>query len=266
MTNFEKVIEFNKCFGLPHYDTEQTNIFTENPKLLNLRISLCDEEIKELEEAVNTNDFIEVIDALTDELYVIYGAASSLGINIDKMIKAHTLNNENVSNFSKICIYNLSMMEQTGIEYQQLNYRNYKKGNIMKQIIEDDKTHVVKSQIISLKKLISTLQSCVSSQNFIDIKNTLLMLLIKTYRLGQFLSIDLDESFSIVHNSNMSKLCSTEEQAQETVELYKKNDKRYDTPSYRLSYNQKYWVIYNESTGKILKNKDYIPANFESLL
>lgn len=266
MSNFEKVIEFNKCFGLPHYETEQTNIFTENPKLLNLRISLCDEEIKELEEAINTNDFIEVIDALTDELYVIYGAASSLGINIDEMLSNLTNNNGNHSNFSKVCIYNLSMIEQTGVEYQQLNYKDYKDGNIMKQILSNDKTHLVKSQLTRLKELIKTLHSCVSSQNFTDIKNTLLMLLIKTYRLGQFLSIDLDESFKIVHNSNMSKLCSTELQAQETVDLYKKNDERYDTPNYRLSYNQKYWVIYNESTGKILKNKDYIPANFDTLL
>jgi hypothetical protein len=50
----------------------------------------------------------------------------------------------------------------------------------------------------------------------------------------------------------MSKLCISEEEAIATVEKYKKNDDRYDTPSYREA--EGYWVIYNKSTGKILKS------------
>ena len=89
MNNFEKVIDFNKSFGLPHYDQPQLNIVNENPKLFKLRKDLCIEEIGELNDAFKTSDFKEVIDALTDELYVIYGAASSLGFDINQTIKTY---------------------------------------------------------------------------------------------------------------------------------------------------------------------------------
>ena len=82
-TNFEKVCEFNKCFGLPHFDTPQNDILEQNKHLSKLRVDLCTEEIEELNEAFEQKDFIEVIDALTDELYVLYGAGSSFGIDLD---------------------------------------------------------------------------------------------------------------------------------------------------------------------------------------
>ena len=68
----------------------------------------------------------------------------------------------------------------------------------------------------------------------------------------------------------MSKLCMTEEDAVETVRIYKEKYENgtspYDTPAYRRSTDNKYWVVYNESTGKILKNYKYTPANFETII
>ena len=83
LSNFQKVCEFNKCFGLAHFDNPQNNILEENKNLSKLRIDLCKEEIEELNEAFDQKNFIEVIDALTDELYVLYGAGSSFGIDLD---------------------------------------------------------------------------------------------------------------------------------------------------------------------------------------
>ena len=81
--------------------------------------------------------------------------------------------------------------------------------------------------------------------------------------------INLDKAFDIVHKSNMSKLCETEEDAIDTVRIYKEkyanNNSPYDSPAYRRSKDNKYWVVYNESTGKILKNYKYTPANFQEL-
>ena len=160
-TNFDKVCTFNKVFGLPHNDNLQKNVFTENPKLVKLRLDLITEEVKELEEAIQNHDMKEVIDALSDILYVVYGAGSSFGI-------------------------------------------------------------------------------------------------------------DLNKSFDIVHDSNMSKSCETEEQAIETVEQYKNlyevGDSPYDTPSYRFDETSGLYLIFNESTGKILKNKDYKEADFTEML
>ena len=80
------------------------------------------------------------------------------------------------------------------------------------------------------------------------------------------MGVDLDKSYDIVHSSNMSKLCKNEAEAKETVAWYLKNESRYDSPSYRKSYDDKNWVIFNRSTGKILKSINYNPAKFDSML
>lgn len=76
--------------------------------------------------------------------------------------------------------------------------------------------------------------------------------------------INADEAFDLIHKSNLSKLCTSEYEAILTVESYK-NDPRYDSPKYRLSPDGKYYVVYNESTKKILKSIYYKPVSFESL-
>jgi len=79
MTNFEKVGLFMKTFGQevkikPSLSTDKTN---------SLRISLIDEELEEFKNAIKNNDLKEAADALTDILYVTYGAGHAFGINLD---------------------------------------------------------------------------------------------------------------------------------------------------------------------------------------
>ena len=80
MTNFEKVGLFMKTFG------QEIKIKTglSNEKINELRISLINEELEEFKEAIKNNDLKEVADALTDILYVTYGAGHAFGINLDK--------------------------------------------------------------------------------------------------------------------------------------------------------------------------------------
>ena len=80
MTNFQKVGIFMKTFG---QEVKTKSSFTTD-KIHNLRINLIKEELVELEEAINKRDLIEVADALTDILYVTYGAGHAFGINLDK--------------------------------------------------------------------------------------------------------------------------------------------------------------------------------------
>ena len=80
MTNFEKVGVFMKTFGQevkdkPSFSTDKIN---------KLRIDLIKEELEELTEAMKNNDLLEVADALTDILYVTYGAGHAFGIDLDK--------------------------------------------------------------------------------------------------------------------------------------------------------------------------------------
>ena len=159
-TNFEKIKEFHRTFSHPSENKIQINTFSENPKLVQLRKALIDEEVKELHEAIENHDMVETIDALTDILYVVYGAGTEMGI-------------------------------------------------------------------------------------------------------------DLDKSFDIVHKSNMSKLCVDENEAIKTVEhyqqLYENGDKKYDTPAYKLAPDGVRYIVYNESTNKILKSINYTPAKFDDL-
>jgi predicted HAD superfamily Cof-like phosphohydrolase len=156
-SNFEKVIDFNEKFGIPVHNTPQPQMLQEDTALIQYRMNLIREEMKELEEAVETNDFKEVVDALSDILYVVYGMGATIGVNLDK-------------------------------------------------------------------------------------------------------------AYSLVHDANMSKLCKTEEEAQQTVEWYKENDDRYDSPNYRLSEDGKYYVVYNQSTKKILKSINWKEQDFTEVL
>ena len=80
MSNFNKVGTFMKTFGQevkskPSFSTDKIN---------KLRIDLIKEELDELKEAMDNNDLLEVADALTDILYVTYGAGHAFGIDLDK--------------------------------------------------------------------------------------------------------------------------------------------------------------------------------------
>lgn len=159
MSNFQKVQEFNRLFGAKTHSTLQTNVFKEDPKLVDFRLSLITEEVKELQDAIKDNDIVEVRDALSDILYVVYGMQDALGI-------------------------------------------------------------------------------------------------------------DGDADFDIVHSSNMTKLCSSEEEAQSTVSSYvnkfKEGKSTYDSPYYEL-VGEGIYAVKNKSTGKVLKNINYIPVDFTKL-
>ena len=80
MTNFEKVKTFMKTFG---QEVKEKSSFGSE-KINELRYSLIKEELEELRMAMDSKNLVEVADALTDILYVTYGAGHAFGINLDK--------------------------------------------------------------------------------------------------------------------------------------------------------------------------------------
>ena len=80
MTNFQRVKKFMLTFG---QEVKEKAEFPEN-KITSLRYELIQEELLELKEAIDKKDIKEVADALTDILYVTYGAGHAFGINLDK--------------------------------------------------------------------------------------------------------------------------------------------------------------------------------------
>ena len=91
MTNFNKVGEFMKTFG---QEVKNEPSFSTN-KINELRVSLIQEELDELKEAMQNKDLLEVADALTDLLYVTYGAGHAFGIDLDKCF--NEVQNSNMS-------------------------------------------------------------------------------------------------------------------------------------------------------------------------
>ena len=79
-TNFESVGEFMQAFGQEVKDKAE---FPDNDTIA-LRLELILEEVAELREAIGEANIVEVADALTDILYVVYGAGHSFGIDLDK--------------------------------------------------------------------------------------------------------------------------------------------------------------------------------------
>ena len=73
----------------------RTNASFPNDKIIDLRIDLIREELSELKEAIEKKDIKEVADALTDILYVTYGAGHAFGINLDKCFEE--VQNSNMS-------------------------------------------------------------------------------------------------------------------------------------------------------------------------
>jgi len=83
MSNFEDVRLFMKTFG----QTIRTKPQFPDNKTMQLRFDLIKEELNELENAMNSKNLVEIADALTDILYVTYGAGFAYGIDLDKCFK-----------------------------------------------------------------------------------------------------------------------------------------------------------------------------------
>ena len=122
MTNFEKVGYFMQTFGQevklkPSFSTDKINL---------LRLNLIKEELNELIDAMDKKDLVEVGDALTDILYVTYGAGHAFGINLDKC-------------FEEVQDSNMSKLDNNGKPIYNENGKvlkgpNYFKPNLKKII------------------------------------------------------------------------------------------------------------------------------------
>ena len=91
MTNFERVKKFMQTFS----QEVRTEASFPSEKIINLRFDLIREELSELKDAIEKKDIREVADALTDILYVTYGAGHAFGINLDKCFEE--VQNSNMS-------------------------------------------------------------------------------------------------------------------------------------------------------------------------
>ena len=239
-TNFQKVREFNRAFDVMPKSWEITprpNIFEEDPNAVILRLALIREEIGEFQDAFKNFDIIEMRDAIAVILYVIYGMADVFGIDIDQLViefcgKSANSNFHMINKHSNLIMYPLDTL------------------------------------ITYISQVFSSLESHCSERNFEKVAKNLRFLLESVYVLANILEIDADADFAIVHESNMSKLCSSESDAIATVADYEakfaNGTSPYDSPYYYSIPELNKWCIKNRSSGKVLKNINYIKVKFEA--
>ena len=218
------------------------NNYNFNKKQVILRYSLIHEEIQELRDAFNNSDIIETIDALCDILYVVAGAKVYFNYKDDDV--DYIMN----SDTQRLNVY------ETKILFQN-NFNDINKI-IIDMELECKKLNDITDLIIN--------NDC--DNEIILNYNKYLDIIIKyVFDISFLLNINIIKFFDIVHKSNMSKICLSENEAIKTIENYLEDiQKRYKTPSYRKKClkNKDYYIIYDEKTTKILKNMNYTSVYF----
>jgi len=113
MSNFNDVKTFMETYG------QEVKTKSEFPdkKIVKLRLDLIKEELDELTNAIKNNDIVEVADALTDILYVTYGAGHSFGINLDKCFEEVQRSNMSKLDVDGKPIYNKNGKVMKGPNY-----------------------------------------------------------------------------------------------------------------------------------------------------
>ena len=121
MSNFDDVKTFMQTFG------QEVKIKAEFPeeKIVKLRYHLIEEELSELQNAINTKDLKEIADALTDILYVTYGAGHAYGIDLDKCFKEVQKSNMSKLGEDGKPIYNEKGKVMKGSKYFEPNLRQF---------------------------------------------------------------------------------------------------------------------------------------------
>lgn len=284
--------DINGCIKINPYKYFRSNVFGLH-SLLRLRLNLINEEIGELNDAIKINDIKETRDAIGDILYVVYGMADILGIDID-YIFTNKLQNEvykyyvdennvdistnNIDNINTAFIDKIILASENGSK--SITNFNYVKI-FCNELIDNKLNNPSKTILDKINELYLNLETecqnekiyfdeynkkCDNDNKILIVSNYIYNLLKYTYLLAIIYNIDSDMDFSIIHESNMSKLCDTEQDAKDTVisyeNKYKSGNSPYDSPYYYELPELKKWIVKNKSSGKALKNIKYKEVNF----
>ena len=121
MSNFDDVKDFMEIYG----QEVKTKASFPNEKIIQLRYDLIKEELDELSLAIKEKDIIEVADALTDLLYVVYGAGHAFGIDLDKCFAEVQRSNLSKLNIDGKPIYNENGKVMKGPNYSKPNLKQF---------------------------------------------------------------------------------------------------------------------------------------------
>lgn len=202
----------------------------QSTKVSNFRTSLIDEEIfgrNELVDSVNDDNLVGMVDGLADILYVVYGALATYGISIDE-------------------------------------YHLFDRTNGTGSLLH---THVAHSLVNNISGAFEQHKRGVEIGDIITISRGLAGIIAEVNRFAEASNFDLIGAFNEVHASNMSKFCTSMEDALSSIEsriaANDKNSEFYVGAGVRVVPvdGKDYFVITRKSDGKVLKGKDYFEAD-----
>lgn len=129
----------------------------------------------------------------------------------------------------------------------------------------DTHPKMIETCLSLIREEVSELEEAVKAHDLTETRDALADILYVVYGMAFRLGINADEDFKLVHDSNMSKFCDAEDEAIVTIdkymELYEQGKSPYPSPAYRYEKETAKWVVYEQTTGKILKNFMYNPVD-----
>jgi predicted HAD superfamily Cof-like phosphohydrolase len=217
---------FHDVFGHPREASPVLDVFDKNMKLVNFRIKLINEEVEEFADEIQKNRLIHAIDAICDTLYVVNGAYHAIGAKFPQTSSSDLYTFEPVENG----------FHDTVLELQTTSIQN---------------------SVQMFRSLVEGLRTSASNHDFDGFVHILHSIQHECYNVASTLQFNVDLMFNVVQHCNMTKVCETEELANQSVEWYKENDTRYADPAYKKSTGANYWIIYNREDGKSLKSRNW---------
>lgn len=242
MTHFELVGEFHTVFDYPVRTEPYLEVFEKEPKLLKSRSAFMWEEEDEFSVAFDDSDMIEMADALADINYFAYGSGQCLGINLDQRLLD--------AGFGHITSRPSVLLEDvldTDVDPVFLETRH----------------HEINVKLIMIREHLKEFDEAVENEDFEGLVTSLTHVIIAVNRLGYFLHFDMDAMFREVHRSNMTKVCHSIEDAEESVRRYLEEG-RYKRPVIRAK--GQYYMVYDEDLNKILKNYKWENPNLPQFM
>lgn len=278
ITNFEMVGIFHKEFGHPIFTEPQIDVFKTYDKI-QFRLDRIEEEINELKNAQSEDNFLEIVDAICDIMYFIYGTFHILGINFDKQIESQNQLVQNIMKIFEESIFKNVLSEDIDTIIKKINEKPKEFDSPINylDIFRFDAGRLSR-QVTMLDQYFSLLIEACEDSDFDSVLVYLQKMEIQCRSLANILGVqNIDLCFKEVHRANMTKACLTEEIAQETVNDYINKKKEleqnllltkseeekqklikqcqvYEDPSYRQSELTGLWIVYDKATSKILKS------------
>lgn len=134
-----------------------------------------------------------------------------------------------------------------------------------------NRPELVKQCLGLIKEEVQELEDAIEAHDFTEIRDALSDIMYVVLGMSYRLGINADQDYAIVHDSNMTKLCNSKEEAEATVAEYERRrdedgETKYDSPYYEeCTAVPGKWIVRNRSTRKVLKNINYTPVSWPNV-